>query len=197
MRKTSFLILAFSMSAATALAAQVPGRGPGAPGGPVANAAGFLLARTGELKLTDAQVTRLAAIARRSEDRRRALGARLDSLRPRDPAAPNDSAARSARMRIAERMRPIMEREREHDRTDLRDAITVLTADQQASAWAMVAGGFARAGGPGGMGSRGIGRGGSAGSRPDRFAPRGDRERGRRGGPAGPDGAREQSRPPQ
>ena len=40
------------------------------------DAASMFLAHTGELQLTDAQVTRLAAIARRSEARQKAMHAR-------------------------------------------------------------------------------------------------------------------------
>ena len=43
------------------------------------DAASMFLAHTGELQLTDAQVTRLAAIARRSEARQKAMHARMDS----------------------------------------------------------------------------------------------------------------------
>ena len=55
-----------------------PGLGPGGPGGGIAS---MLLAHTGEFKLTDAQVTRLAGIARRTSDRHRAMRASMDSLR--------------------------------------------------------------------------------------------------------------------
>jgi hypothetical protein len=97
-------------------------------------AAAMFLSQTGALQLTDAQVVRLAAIARRSEDRHRALRTRLDSLRPR--RAPGDSTARR------ERMAPpagLFEREQEASHADLRDALSVLTADQQARAWEMMA----------------------------------------------------------
>src|SRR5689334_5469672 len=51
----------------------MPG-GPGMmPGGPGPDAAGMLLAATGRLRLTDAQVVRLAAIARRAEERHAAM----------------------------------------------------------------------------------------------------------------------------
>jgi hypothetical protein len=102
---------------------------PGALGAPAAQ---LLLAETGALQLTDAQVVRLAAIARRAEDRHRALRTRLDSLRPR--RAPGDTSTRRDRM-----MPPadLLDHEREATHTDLRDALAVLTADQQARAWEM------------------------------------------------------------
>jgi hypothetical protein len=93
----------------------------------------MLLSQTGTLQLTDAQVVRLAAIARRTEDRHRALRTKLDSLRPRRAAG--DSAARR------ERPAPptdLFERERDASHADLRDALAVLTADQQARAWEMM-----------------------------------------------------------
>jgi hypothetical protein len=94
----------------------------------------MLLAETGALQLTDAQVVRLAAIARRAEDRHRALRTRLDSLRPR--RVPGDTSARRDRP-----MPPmdLLDHEREATHTDLRDALAVLTADQQARAWEMIA----------------------------------------------------------
>ncbi|HUF28747.1 MAG TPA: Spy/CpxP family protein refolding chaperone [Gemmatimonadaceae bacterium] len=109
-----------------------PGMAAGAPG------AEFFLARTGQLRLTDAQVVRLAAIARRAEERRSALRASMDTIaRAARPMAPMDSAARAARARDAERMRTTMERQRELARADTRDALAVLTPEQQALAWEM------------------------------------------------------------
>ena len=101
--------------------------------GPRQSIAAMLLANTGELRLTDQQVTRLAAIARRSEDRRRAMGATIDSLmrnyRPQPgsppPAGPGPVPAQ---------MRTMMERGREQERADVRDALSVLSIEQQADA---------------------------------------------------------------
>jgi hypothetical protein len=126
----------------------------------VGRGAEFFLARTGELRLSDAQVVRLAAIARRSADRRRAMRARMDSIAPGRRGARMDSTDRAARMREMESMRARFERERDQARADLRDAIAVLTPEQQAMAWEMTAGGppsargarrerFRRDGGPG------------------------------------------------
>jgi hypothetical protein len=102
----------------------------GPRGGPAA--AELFLAMSGEL--------RLAAIARRGADRRRAMRATMDSTMQRmqsRPAGPPDSALREMRMRQAGTMRAAMERNREASRTDLRDALAVLTPDQLAQAWEM------------------------------------------------------------
>jgi hypothetical protein len=177
MRRIAFLALAGLALAAAPLAAQGPGAPMGAPGdGPMMGgpppgppmgpppAADFLLGHTGELKLTDQQVVRLAAIARRAADRRQAA-------RPPAPGAQRPSDAEMARMRQQH------EQMREQDRTDLRDALAVLTADQQARAWEMMAdhrgpggGGPGRMRGPGGPGGPGgppnDGRGGPGQPRP-------------------------------
>jgi hypothetical protein len=125
----------------------------------------MLLSQTGALQLSDAQVVRLAAIARRSDERRRALRTRLDSLRPR--RAPGDSTARR------ERPLPpldILGRERDAAHADLRDALAVLTADQQARAWEMVAARRAMPFGRGGMMRGRSGSGGPGTRRPGRGA---------------------------
>lgn len=124
--------------AASAAAAQMPGprlpRGGAPPGG--VRAAKMLLANTGELELTDAQVVRLAAIARRAEARRRTMRATMDSARSRfEGQAQADSAQRR---QFRDRMRADMGRMREQSRADQRDAIAVLTPDQQGRAWEIV-----------------------------------------------------------
>lgn len=122
-----------------------PMPGPGAMGqlgggGAVANPAEFLLAHTGEFRLTDAQVTRLAAIARRSADRRRSLRAQVDSMRSQfTPGTRPDSATRERMRQRFAQMRPAMDRMREQSQADRRDAIAVLTPDQQAQAWERIA----------------------------------------------------------
>jgi len=152
MKRQLFITAVVCAASAVTLGAQQPGgqmgqgamRGPGgmsAPGGgAVDDPAQFLLAQTGELNLTDAQVTRLAAIARRSAERRRALRVQMDSLRTqRGPGtARPDSAARARMRQRFEQMRPAMERLREQAQADRRDAIAVLTPDQQARAWERV-----------------------------------------------------------
>jgi hypothetical protein len=129
----------------------------GPPGGapmmaPQIDVASMLLSHTGDFKLTDQQVTRLAAIARRTADRRQAMRASMDSMfasrRGSPGAAPTQGPPPAARA-FAERMR-------DQAHNDLRDAIGVLTVDQQAMGWEMMArrgaGGRTRAfgGGPGG-----------------------------------------------
>ena len=155
------------------------GMGPGAGprgAGPTENPAEFLLRHTGEFKLTDAQVTRLAGIARRSADRRRAMRTQLDSMRSsfaRGGQRP-DSAARAGMRQRMEQMRPQMDRMREQSLADRRDAISVLTPDQQAQAWDRIAS-MGRSGMRGGGMRRGIA--GARGPRMGGGAFRGQRER--------------------
>jgi LTXXQ motif family protein len=180
MRRIASLALLGVTLAGPPLAAQGPGpmRGPG--GGPAAHGAGFLLAHTGELRLTDQQVVRLAAIARRTAERHEAMRAQMEANRPA-PGAPGQPP----RPEDAQRMRQQMEQAREQGDADLRDALAVLTPDQQALAWEMAARAAAPGGrgGPEGRGHRGRGRGGPDGP----------------GGPGdyrGPDGPRERDNAP-
>ncbi|MGH7677329.1 MAG: Spy/CpxP family protein refolding chaperone [Gemmatimonadaceae bacterium] len=122
----------------------------------------MLLAQTGELELTDAQVVRLAAIARRSEARRRSLRASMDSAESR--LQPGDTVARR---QFGERMRANMTRAQEQQQIDQRDAIAVLTPDQQAKAWNRVAN----------RPDRGMRRPGGFGMRERRMEPRAPRSR--------------------
>ena len=112
-----------------------PGRGPASP---ISATADFLLAHTGDLALTDAQVVRLAAISRRTDARHKAMQARFDSARTANRPAPGDTTR--PRRPVGP---PPEDLRRTHDqaRTDIRDAIVVLTPDQQATAWMMIAGG--------------------------------------------------------
>jgi len=186
MRKLS---LALALLVAPALQAQgtaapaappAVGRvGPMGPMGPGGDVASFLLSHTGELKLSDQQVTRLAAIARRSADRRQAAMRSMDSAMARGPR--RDSAGRG-RFAPSPELRATAQRMRDQRHSDLRDALGVLTPDQQATAWELSAmrggawmargpmpGGFGRRGGPpgpdnrfrGGPAPRGDGRGGA------------------------------------
>jgi len=153
MKRQLVIAAVFCAASALTLGAQQPRgqMGPGAmpgPGGMGARRGGamddpaqFLLAQTGELNLTDAQVTRLAAIARRTTERRRALRIQMDSLRTqRPPGGGRPDSAQRARMRQSfEQMRPAMQRLRDQAQADRRDAIAVLTPDQQARAWERVA----------------------------------------------------------
>jgi hypothetical protein len=148
--RVASLALALAVSLLPMSAHAQRGRDAGSGGRPGAGAE-FFLARTGELRLTDAQVVRLAAIARRSADRRRATRASMDSLAARRGAR-RDSADRALRTREMEQLRARFERERDASRGDLRDALAVLSPDQQAMAWEMTSrrgpGGRAARGGP-------------------------------------------------
>jgi Spy/CpxP family protein refolding chaperone len=144
MKRLIFSTVMVCAATAATLGAQQPGPGPSAMGrggaGAVQDPAEFLLGHTGEFRLTDAQVTRLAAIARRSADRRRSLRAQMDSLRPERPMREGPDSAARARMRQRfDEMRPRMEKLREQSQADRRDAIAVLTPDQQAQAWERIA----------------------------------------------------------
>jgi len=115
-------------------------RGPGfgfgmrAPGGPGGDIGSFLLSHTAELKLSDQQVTRLAAISRRAGERRDAMMRSMDSLTERRPRG--DSAGRGRGPGAPPpAMRAEAERLRQQRHTDLREALGVLTPDQQALAW--------------------------------------------------------------
>jgi hypothetical protein len=142
----------------------------------------MLLSQTGTLQLTDAQVVRLASIARRAEDRHRALRTRLDSLRPR--RTPDDSARRGRTGPPTD----LFDREREASHADLRDALSVLTADQQARAWEMMA--MRRAPMPF-IGQGGRGRDGSFGGDRGRDGGRGPGGRGAPQQPGRPGDARD------
>lgn len=108
------------------------GRGMRAPAGPGGDVASFLLAHTSDLKLNDQQVTRLAALARRSGDRRQAAIRAMDSLATR--RLRSDSAGRRPGG-PPPAMRAEAERMRDQRHADLREALGVLTPDQQATAW--------------------------------------------------------------
>jgi hypothetical protein len=132
--------LASMASLSLPLAAQPPGH-PGGPHGGAgfhrAPGVEFFLARTGQLELTDGQVTKLAAIARRAQERHKAMRASFDSMRTRGgPAMRGDTASRDARRST---LMATFKRAREAEHADLRDALAVLNPDQQAKAWEMIA----------------------------------------------------------
>ena len=102
------------------------------PGGPGSDNSSFLLAHTAELKLTDQQVTRLAGIARRVGERREAAMRTMDSLASRGMR--RDSAGRGP-AGPPPAMRAEAERLRDQRHAELREALGVLTPDQQATAW--------------------------------------------------------------
>jgi hypothetical protein len=141
-----FAVAALFVAGST-LSAQQPMPGPGGPPqgpgpaglGPMAGAS-FLLSHTGDLQLTDQQVVRLAAIARREGARRKALMTTVDSVRRSRTGMRRDSAGPR---QLAPQMETRLTQAREQARTDLRDAIAVLTPDQQAQAWTMMSRGGA------------------------------------------------------
>ena len=87
-----------SMVASGTIVAQAPRGDAGRPPARAsASIAQLFLAHTAQLQLNDQQVTRLAAIARRSEAREQARRSAFDSLRARTTTPPADSAACQAR----------------------------------------------------------------------------------------------------
>jgi hypothetical protein len=150
------LALLLALALAPALHAQGPESGPGRggrPGGPPPFARGpgfgwstrgprgaegdigsFLLSHTAELKLSDQQVTRLAAIARRAGEQREAMMRSMDSLATSRPRGDSAGRGRGPGM-PSPAMRAEGERLRQQRHADLREALAVLTPDQQASAW--------------------------------------------------------------
>jgi len=105
--------------------------------------ASMFLAHTGELQLTDAQVTRLAAIARRAEGREKAMRARMDSSMAtmhERVEAPHDGMPAEKLMMVMRMMRSPMptEAERKAQHEDDREAFSVPTPDQLATLWEMM-----------------------------------------------------------
>jgi hypothetical protein len=100
------------------------------------DAASMFLAHTGELQLTDAQVTRLAAIARRAEAREHAMRARLDSavVAFHERADGSDDGDGVAREMLVTRLPMATEAELRARHEDDREAFTVPTPDQLATA---------------------------------------------------------------
>ena len=210
MRRSFHLLAIITLTAASATAQDQPGRGMPSrampPMGRMRGTAGamagegsaqMLLARSAQLELTDAQVVKLAGIARRAEARRKTMRGAMDSARARF-AEPSDSAARR---QFRQRMLDGMTKERDQSRVDLRDAIAVLTPDQQAKAWEMNSARRAmrvavRGGRGAGMrGSRPFGPPGGPGM--GRGGPMGPGQMGRGAMPGAPDGARpRRARPP-
>jgi len=145
MRRSAFLPLVGLALCASAAAAQSADRMPGHPGpmpeghgmmmrgGPGPDPASMLLAATGRLHLTDAQVVRLAAIARRAEERHAGMRTSMEAAHRAEPGRQAPSEADMQRMHAQ------MEQMHQQMQTDLRDALAVLTPDQQATAFEMVA----------------------------------------------------------
>ena len=107
------------------------------------DAASMFLGRAGQLQLNDSQVTRLAAIARRSASRMQAMHARMDSamtaMRSRAgmQMSGDGAADGAAMMMMSMPMQSSADRAAQHE--DDRDAFSVLTADQLATAWETMA----------------------------------------------------------
>ena len=121
---------------------------PGMMAGPMAGGgiASMLLAHSAELKLTDQQLSRLAAIARRTDDRHKAMRTSMDSVMRAN--RPTDGTASSTpRPLTGDEGRAMMTRMRDQERADLHDALAVLTIDQQTDAWMMRGAGPVGAGG--------------------------------------------------
>jgi hypothetical protein len=104
--------------------------------------ASMFLAHTGDLQLSDAQVTRLAAIARRSEGREKAMHARMDSamkaMGERSEMSRDGNGAPRAMMMMRMPMPSEADRKAQHE--DDREAFSVPTPDQLATAWEMMRG---------------------------------------------------------
>ena len=114
---------------------EMHGMGPGSHHmgpmhGPEGGLAAMMLAQTGELKLTDQQVTRLAAIARRGADRHRAMRGSLDSLMQAEHARVGTGGQTMAPHAMPEAARAMMQRAHDDERGDVRDALSVLSIDQ-------------------------------------------------------------------
>lgn len=108
------------------------GRGMGH--GMMMDAASMFLAHTGELQLTDAQVTKLAAIARRAESREKAMRARMDSAMTSMHAQMEPRGGESRAMMMM-RMPMMSDAERKAQHEDDREAFSVMTPDQLATAY--------------------------------------------------------------
>lgn len=172
MKRHAFLALAaLTLCAAPAVAQGTPPmpagghegamHGPGAPGmgamhgmGPGmaamhvgAHAAEFLLAHTGQLKLTDAQVTRLAAIARRGQERMQTMHSSMQGMHGAPAPGTQPQPPSAADM---QRMQQMHEQMTAAVHGDLREALSVLTPDQQATAWEVAAEMIHGGGAPGG-----------------------------------------------
>jgi hypothetical protein len=140
MSRRSLLLLAALMASAAPVVAQAQQARPEArhqmpaARGPLANPAQFLLSQTSTLELTDQQVLQLAELARAADARREALRADLQAARPAQPPESNtDRSALRTRLQAArEEYRSTLERERVA-------AIALLTPEQQARAWELLA----------------------------------------------------------
>lgn len=99
------------------------------------DAASMFLGCTGELQLTDAQVTKLAAIARRSQARQDAMRERMDSAMTTARISDGSQDGGAPMMTVVLRRSMPTDAERKAQHEDDRDAFAVLTPDQLATAW--------------------------------------------------------------
>jgi hypothetical protein len=103
--------------------------------------ASMFLAHTGDLQLSDAQVTKLAAIARRSESRRKAMHERMDSTMKSmhaEMSRDGNGAPAAPRAMMMMHMPMPSEADRKAQHEDDREAFSVPTPDQLATAWEMM-----------------------------------------------------------
>ena len=106
--------------------------------GEMMDAASMFLAHTGELQLTDAQVTRLAAIARRAESREKAIRVRMDSAMVRARPEAGQDGMGEGMMMVRMRMFMPTEAEQRAQHEDDREAMSIPTPDQLATAWELM-----------------------------------------------------------
>lgn len=102
------------------------------------DAASMFLGHTGDMQLTDAQVTRLAAIARRSEARHKAMHARMDSMVVMRGQSEQSEDGGGARFSMMMRVPVPTEAERKAQHEDDREAFAVPSADQLATVWELM-----------------------------------------------------------
>jgi hypothetical protein len=111
--------------------------------GMMPDAASMFLGSAGQLQLSDSQVTRLAAIARRAASRRETMRAHMDSAmtavrsRAGMEMSREGSGDGAAMMMMPMPASSAAQRAAQHD--DDRDAFAVLTPDQLATAWELMA----------------------------------------------------------
>lgn len=99
------------------------------------DAASMFLLHTGDMQLTDAQVTRLAAIARRSEARHKAMRARTDSMVVMRGQSEQAEDGGGARFAVMMRVPAPTDAELKAQHEDDREAFAVPSADQLATVW--------------------------------------------------------------
>jgi hypothetical protein len=107
------------------------------------DAASMFLARTGDLQLTDAQVTRLAAIARRAETRQNAIHARVDSaiaVHHMNQMDGDGGPSATTFSRVVLPLLTLTNAELKAQHEDDREAFSVVNADQLATAFELMAG---------------------------------------------------------